>query len=140
MRRRRPAPPAALSIQGGAAGDNSRGHVAFQARFLGQTVREIAQPVSEAGQRRGRAAGALLLRRRRRLSYGGRANHGEAMLPDFRFLIGAVLATGMLGVAGFGLATAVRLSHEARVGPTDATQSLAFNDRADWNQFSHPEL
>ena len=62
------------------------------------------------------------------------------MLPDFRFLIGAVLATGMLGVAGFGLATAVRLSHEARVGPPDASQSLAFNDRADWNQFSDPEL
>jgi hypothetical protein len=61
------------------------------------------------------------------------------MLPDFRFLIGALLATGMLGVAGFGLATAVRLSHEARVGPSEATRSLAFDDRADWNQFSDPE-
>jgi hypothetical protein len=62
------------------------------------------------------------------------------MLPDFRFLIGAVLATGMLGVAGFGLATAVRLSHEARVGPSEASRSLAFDDRADWNQFSDPEF
>ena len=62
------------------------------------------------------------------------------MLPDFRFLIGAFLATGMLGVAGFGLATAVRLSHEARVGPSEASRSLAFDDRADWNQFSDPEL
>jgi hypothetical protein len=43
-------------------------------------------------------------------------------------------------VAGFGLATAVRLSHEARVGPSEASRSLAFDDRADWNQFSDPEL
>lgn len=85
-------------------------------------------------------ARAVLLRRRRRLSYADITNHGDAMLPDFRFLIGAVLATGMLSVAGFGLVTAVRLSHEARVGPSDSSQSLAFNDRADWNQFSDPEL
>jgi hypothetical protein len=62
------------------------------------------------------------------------------MLPDFRFLIGAVLATGMLSVAGVGLTTAVRLSHEARVGPSQASRSLAFDERADWNQFSDPEL
>jgi hypothetical protein len=68
------------------------------------------------------------------------ARNGDVMLPDFRFLFGALLATGMLGVAGFGLATAVRLSHEARVGPMEASRSLAFDERADWNQFSDPEL
>jgi hypothetical protein len=62
------------------------------------------------------------------------------MLPDFRFVIGATLAATVLGVAAFGLATAVRLSHEAKVGPHEALRSLAFDDRADWNQFSDPEL
>lgn len=62
------------------------------------------------------------------------------MLPDFRFVIGATLATAMLGIAIFGLATAVRLSHEAKMGPPETLRSSAFDERADWNQFSDPEL
>jgi hypothetical protein len=62
------------------------------------------------------------------------------MLPDFRFVIGATLATAVLGVAAFGLATAVRLSHQTKIGPLESSRSLAFDERADWNQFSDPEL
>lgn len=62
------------------------------------------------------------------------------MLPDVRFVIGATLATAVLGVAAFGLATAVRLSHQAKIGPLESSRSLAFDERADWNQFSDPEL
>jgi hypothetical protein len=62
------------------------------------------------------------------------------MLPDFRFVIGAILAITVLGIAAFGLATAVRMSHDAKVGPLEAMRSLAFDERADWNQFSDPEL
>src|SRR5829696_86604 len=68
------------------------------------------------------------------------AAEGEAMLPDFRFVIGATLATAMLGIAIFGLSTAVRLSHEAKVGPPETLRISAFDKRADWNQFSDPEL
>jgi hypothetical protein len=62
------------------------------------------------------------------------------MLPDFRFVIGAILAIAVLGIAAFGLTTAVRLSHEAKVGPLEPMRSVAFDERADWNQFSDPEL
>jgi len=62
------------------------------------------------------------------------------MLPDFRFVIGAILAIVVLGVAALGLTTAARLSHEAKVGPPEATRSVAFDERADWNQFSDPAL
>src|SRR6185295_14119371 len=59
---------------------------------------------------------------------GLRAN-GDAMLPDFRFLIGAILATTVLGVAAFGLATSVRLSHQAKISPLEASRSFAFAER-----------
>jgi hypothetical protein len=62
------------------------------------------------------------------------------MLPDFRFVIGATLAIALLGIAAFGITTAVRLSHEAKIGPLEAMRSVAFDERADWNQFSDPEL
>lgn len=62
------------------------------------------------------------------------------MLPDFRFVIGATLAAAVLGIAAFGLATTVRLSHLAKIGPMEVARSLAFDERANWNQFSDPEL
>src|SRR5713226_4929254 len=61
------------------------------------------------------------------------------MMPDFRFVIGAVLATAVLGVTSFGLLAAVRLTHHAKVGPLQSSRSLVFDDRADWNQFYDPE-
>jgi hypothetical protein len=75
--------------------------------------------------------------------FGWRRNRrqdGISMLPDFRFVIGAILALIVLGVAALGLTTAARLSHEAKVGPPEATRSVAFDERADWNQFSDPSL
>jgi hypothetical protein len=52
------------------------------------------------------------------------------MLPDFRFLIGAVLATAVLGVTTFGLATAVQLSHQTKIGPLEVARSFAFAEPA----------
>ena len=42
---------------------------------------------------------------------------GNGMLPDFRFVIGALLATIVLGVTSFGLLAAVRLTHQGKIGP-----------------------
>src|SRR5262247_3564599 len=61
------------------------------------------------------------------------------MLPNFRFVIGAVLATMVLAVAALGLFTATRLTHQAKVGPLETARNLAFDDRSDWNQFYDPE-
>jgi hypothetical protein len=63
--------------------------------------------------------------------------HG--MLPDFRFVLGAVVAIALLGVAGLGLVTSTRLVREAHMGPLDDTRSLAFAGHAEWNQFYDPE-
>ena len=61
------------------------------------------------------------------------------MLPDFRFAIGALLATAVLGITSFGLLAAVRLTHQAKVGPLESSRSVPFDDRADWNQFNDPD-
>ena len=55
------------------------------------------------------------------------------MLPGVRFMIGAVAAMAMCGVAAFGLFTSVRLAREARINPLEA-RSMAFAERADWNE------
>jgi len=79
-----------------------------------------------------------------RLFPGARAGQAgrvtvKRMLPNFRFVIGAVLATMLLAVAGLGLFTATRLTHQAKVGPLETSRNLAFDDRSDWNQFYDPE-
>jgi hypothetical protein len=61
------------------------------------------------------------------------------MLPDLRFLIGAMLATTVMGVGALGLAMAVYLAHQTKVGPLEAARTLAFADHVDWRQFSQPE-
>ena len=48
------------------------------------------------------------------------------MLPDFRFLVGAVLATALFGVTAIGLFSAVKIAHQARIGPLEASRSFAF--------------
>src|SRR6266545_4243436 len=61
------------------------------------------------------------------------------MLPDFRFVIGAVLASSVLAVAALGVLTAARLTHQVKGGPLEPSRSLAFDDRSDWNQFYDPD-
>jgi hypothetical protein len=63
----------------------------------------------------------------------------NGMLPDFRFVLGAILAIAVLAVAGLGLATSVQLAHEARMNPIEDARSLAFAGHAEWNQFYDPE-
>jgi hypothetical protein len=61
------------------------------------------------------------------------------MLPDFRFILGAILAITLLAVAGLGLVTSVRLVQEARISPIEDARSLAFAGHAQWNQFYDPD-
>jgi hypothetical protein len=63
---------------------------------------------------------------------------GNRTLPDLRFVIGAALATALLVVTAFGVAVTLRLSHQAKVGPLEASRSLAYADQTDWNQFQDP--
>jgi len=63
---------------------------------------------------------------------------GNWMLPDLRFVLGAALATALLVVTAFGVATTLRLAHQAKVGPLEASRSLAYADQTDWNQFQDP--
>jgi hypothetical protein len=65
-----------------------------------------------------------------RLSYAGAPIKWRrvctVMLPDLRFLVGATLATALLAVASVGLLTADQIAHQARLGPLEASRSLAF--------------
>jgi hypothetical protein len=72
---------------------------------------------------------------------GGDAEHGtvNGMLPDFRFVLGAILALTMLAVGGLGLVTSVQLVREAHMAPLEEPRSLAFAGRAQWNQFYDPD-
>jgi hypothetical protein len=51
---------------------------------------------------------------------------GTIMLPDFRFLAGAVLGTALLAVTGIGLIVAGKIAQQARIGPLEASRALAF--------------
>lgn len=57
------------------------------------------------------------------------------MLPDLRFVIGAGLATAVLGVAAIGVSASVRLAFQAQIGPIETSRTLAFADHSEWNQF-----
>src|ERR1043166_7787296 len=46
---------------------------------------------------------------------------GCGMLPDIRFVVGAVLASAVMIVTAFGLAATVRVAQHARLAPPDAT-------------------
>jgi hypothetical protein len=63
----------------------------------------------------------------------------NGMLPDFRFVLGAILALAMLAVGGLGLVTSVQLAREAHMAPLEESRSLAFAGRAEWNQFYDPD-
>ena len=72
----------------------------------------------------------------RRSTGAGRVN---GMLPDLRFVIGAIFATAMLGIVAIGLFATVRMTHQAKMGPLEISRNVTFDDRADWNQFSDPD-
>ena len=61
------------------------------------------------------------------------------MLPDLRYVIGAILATAFLAVNSLGLFVTVQLAHPAKLGPIEASRPMAFADRVDWNQFADPD-
>jgi hypothetical protein len=61
------------------------------------------------------------------------------MLPDFRFVLGAILALTMLTVGGLGMVTSVQLVREAHMAPLDQSRSLAFAGHTEWNQFYDPD-
>jgi hypothetical protein len=56
------------------------------------------------------------------------------MLPDLRFVFGAMLAIAMLATAGLGLAISIQLHHDAH-GSLDPAQGLAYAAPAEANRF-----
>jgi hypothetical protein len=48
------------------------------------------------------------------------------MIPDLRFIIGAVTAVALLGFTLFGMVAAVHITHQSRVGPLEASRLLAY--------------
>jgi hypothetical protein len=48
------------------------------------------------------------------------------MIPDLRFIIGAVVSIALLTVTAFGLGAATYLRHQTKVGPLEASRLLAF--------------
>ena len=60
------------------------------------------------------------------------------MLPDLRFVIGAVMATALLGVTLFGLAAAMHISHQSKVGPLEASRMLAYTPESRHRIFDMP--
>ncbi len=62
----------------------------------------------------------------------------NGMVPDLRFVLGAILAIAVLAVAGLGLATSVQLMQEAQLNPVEDARSLAFAGHPEWNQFYDP--
>jgi hypothetical protein len=48
------------------------------------------------------------------------------MLPDLRFVLGAMIATVLLGVTLFGMAATMHISHQSKIGPLESSRMLAF--------------
>src|SRR5262245_48898375 len=64
--------------------------------------------------------------------------NGESMLPNLRFVLGAMVATVLLAVTGIGLFATV-WTRPGKVGPLEASRNVPFDDRTDWNQFNDPD-
>jgi hypothetical protein len=61
------------------------------------------------------------------------------MLPNLRFVIGAMVTAVLLGVTGLGLFATAWTARPGKVGPLEASRNVPFDDRADWNQFNDPD-
>jgi hypothetical protein len=60
------------------------------------------------------------------------------MIPDLRFVIGAVMATALLGVTLFGLAAAMHISHQSKLSPLEASRLLAYTPEGRQRAFDIP--
>ena len=58
------------------------------------------------------------------------------MLPDLRFVFGALITLALMGMVAVGLFVSARLSLQAKMGPLEASRSSVFTDSVEWNQFS----
>jgi hypothetical protein len=61
------------------------------------------------------------------------------MLPAFRFMLGAALATLLLVLTVFGLAATVRLAQETKASPVEAARALAYATPAGWGEIYSDE-
>src|SRR5688572_29864438 len=77
------------------------------------------------------------LRRTSGLMEAGRAGVTR-MIPDLRFVIGAVMATVLLGVTLFGLAAAMHISHQSKLSPLEASRLLAYTPDSRHRVFDTP--
>ena len=77
------------------------------------------------------------LRRTSGLMEAGRAGVTR-MIPDLRFVIGAVMATALLGVTLFGLAAAMHISHQSKLSPLEASRLLAYTPESRHRVFDIP--
>ena len=57
------------------------------------------------------------------------------MLPDLRFVFGALITLALMGMVAVGLFVSTRLSLQANVGPLEASRTSVFTDSIEWNQF-----
>ncbi len=55
------------------------------------------------------------------------------MIPDLRFIIGAVTAALLLGLTLFGFAATVHIAQQSKVGPLEASRLLAYTSD-DWHR------
>jgi hypothetical protein len=57
------------------------------------------------------------------------------MLPDLRFVFGALMVIAVTGMIGVGLFVSAKLFHQAKTGPVESRRSLALTGGSEWNQF-----
>ena len=51
-----------------------------------------------------------------------------AMMPDLRFVLGALIATALLSVTAFGLGAAIHIAHQSKAGPLEAMLAYTPSD------------
>jgi len=60
------------------------------------------------------------------------------MLPDLRFVIGALIATVLLGVTLFGVAATMHVSYQSKVSPLETSRMLAYTPEGRHRIFDIP--
>jgi len=61
------------------------------------------------------------------------------MLPAFRFMLGAALATLLLSLTVFGLAATLRLAQETKLSRPEPARALAYASPTGWKEFNEPD-